>query len=372
MKRGCWIVAVLFSAGLLASGIRADEPDGDKASTGVTLITINAHNMTPKETLDEIGKQAHVSFGLQGEMWNQQGIKKTIDVDLTNKPFWSAVDQVCEDANLQLQTNFSGSTSSVIMVSPLHGHQKAAPLPMFESQGLRVKAVSFNRNQTINFANPEQAQDNCSIQVAVYADPAMKISSLSQAISVTEALDDAGHSFLPEHHSANLFSGGVEKSLIYQRQVPLTYPDGAGKKMSSLKFSMEMTVSDETDSLSIDKPLEAEETTKNFGDVSVTFHSLKKISPGTYELKIGLTSDKQHGGNMFAIAQSAELLDAEGHAFRNYGGGGGGGRTVEYSLSYVSGNGDNTTGDPARWVVELPTKSHTVTVPVEFKDLPLP
>jgi len=109
----------------------------------------------------------------------------------------------------------------------------------------------------------------------------------------------------------------------------------------------------------------------------VTFHSLKKIANGMYELKIGITRDDQGGNNAWNLVQTAQLLDSKGRAYNNNGGGGGGqGDMADYTVNYQPINNgqvdDSPAGEPAKWVLELPTKSHTIKLPVEFKDLPLP
>ncbi len=62
-------------------------------------------------------------------------------------------------------------------------------------------------------------------------------------------------------------------------------------------------------------------------------------------------------------------------------GGGGGNGIFEYTMIYsTSPNGAGmrmknekvATGVPAKWVLEVPTKSHLIKLPVEFKDLALP
>ena len=376
-------LARLFIGAIAAAGIAVTVWGADDAATpaagnikdDVTHITINAHNMTPKETFDEIARQAHVEFGDNNNVFNQTNrnffgrqVKKTIDVDLTDRPFWSAVMEICDQCNLSVQPSYNNGDQRIMLYN---GGKQGKP-PTFEKDGFLVQAMSFNRQQSINYANPSQTMNNCGIQVAVYADPALKVASFDQNVKTDAAVDDAGNSWMPDGNQPR-FGGAQQKSLMYNCQAPLKFPDNAGKKLTSLKFTMSMKVSDETDSLTVDKPLEAEETTKELGDVTVTFHSLKKTGNG-YELKITMSiPDNQQPGNMFTLAQGGKLTDENGKSYSNFGGGGGGSnRKLEYTINYGFNGGGTPPGDPVKWVLEVPTKTHDLTVPVEFTDMPLP
>jgi hypothetical protein len=207
-----------------------------------------------------------------------------------------------------------------------------------------------------------------------FIDPALKVVSFDQNVKTDSAVDDAGNSWAPDQNNQRVYYGGNnQKSLMYQCQVPLKFPDNAGKKLTSLKFTISMKVGDESDSLSVDKPLEAEETSKELGDLTVTFRSLKKNANG-YELKIGMSTANQNTNNLFTLAQTAKLTDANGKSYNNFGGGGGGSNNkLEYTINYgVNGNPNNAPGEPVKWVLEVPTKTHEMQLPVEFSDLPLP
>ena len=53
-------------------------------------------------------------------------------------------------------------------------------------------------------------------------------------------------------------------------------------------------------------------------------------------------------------------------------GNGNGRQKAEYTYTY-SFNGQGTQpGEPTKWVIEIPTKTHELKVPVEFTDMALP
>lgn len=267
----------------------------------------------PQDVFDELGKQSGVKFSTNGNLWEQESMSAENDIDLTNRPFWSAVNQVCGLWNITPQMNYGMNNGSKrIMLQQVYGNNaptgegQKSKVPTFESEGFVVQAVSFNRQQSINYAAREQSQNFCSLQLMVFVDPSLHLLSFNQSARATEAVDDAGNSMVPDQRNNSFYGGSGQSSLIYSITVPLKFPDAPGKKISRLKCVLAMRGSDSVDTMTVDKPLEAPESTKAFGDISVTFHSIKKSSNG-YELKIGVTNDgdNQGGNNFWNMIQSA-------------------------------------------------------------------
>jgi hypothetical protein len=160
-------------------------------------------------------------------------------------------------------------------------------------------------------------------------------------------------------------------SLLFDCDVPLKYPNNPGKKIARLKGSLQLRVADKMDSLTIDKPLQAAQTSKTIGNITVTFYSLKKMAEPNYQLSVSLDGNALGGETVWLLLQNHErLLDDKGREFRYVGGGSAWNR---YTVNYIRNVGEDApVGDPAKWVIELPSKSHTMRVPFEFKNLPLP
>jgi hypothetical protein len=357
----------------------------------VTLITMHL-KASPKDSFDELAKQSGVKFTADNNLWEQDNMQDDLQIDLDKKPFWSALDELSEVCNVRAQSvvNFNSggfgnnnNNARRLVLFPAGPHPDKAKPPTFESDGFMVQALSFNRQQSVNYTSPQMSQGSCSVQIMVYVDPAIHVSSFSQNIRPTSAVDDKGQSMLLESNGNTIAYGGNRaSSLIYPAAIALKYPENAGKKIADLKFTLQLRGSTQVDSINVDKPLDSAEVTKDFGDTTVIFHSLKKLPrPGNYEMKVGFMSDSDEGtNNLYSMLQSAQLLDSKGHAFYAMPGGGTSGNgTAEYTMTYSTNmngmrmGGENAaSGPPVKWVLELPTKSHAIKLPVEFKDLPLP
>jgi hypothetical protein len=345
---------------------------------GVTLVNLHLKQTVAEDAFLAVGKIGGVKFSPNGNVWDQDASQVPNDIDFTDKPFWPAVQEMCAMWHVTLSNNFNSGRHFMVNAAPLTGpNQTWQSFPHYVTEGFLVEATGFNLN--MNYNNPTFS--NCNVQLRVYVDPALRVLTFNGAGRVQEAVDDAGHSMvMNQGNGGGFFSGPNQRTLVYDCSVPLKYPSpAAGKKIAHLKCTVQLRAGDKMETLTIDDPMKASQTSKQFGDTKVTFRSLKH-NGGNYELKatIARTDDDGNGGNndWQMLQNSAQLLDSEGNPYQ-YGGGGGGssrGGVYNYSIYYNTGGGgeDAPKGDPAKWTIELPVDSHIMRVPVEFSDLPLP
>jgi len=372
-----------LSAALLPGADLPVEPTANPtAPAGVTLVNIHLKQALPEEVFGELAKQGGVKIAAMGSLWDQDSLQTPMDVDFTNKPFWPAMKEACGLWSISIQSNRMGRDNGRKITLVRRGTRinagKTQPRPSCQSNGCLIEAVSFNRNQNLSYDNPDAAQDSCNLNLMVYLDPALHVRNFNSNVSAEQAMDDQGNSMLAAKNNSNVFYGGMsEPGLIHSFSVPLKFPDNAGKKIAAFKCTLTLRAADKMEALSIDKPLAAAEASKDFAGTTITFQSLKKSEARKgYELAVNVASDSDLAQNngVWELLQTAQLLDDKGHAFRYSGGnGGGGGGNDDYTVYYSTMRGDDATqGEPAKWIIELPTQVHVVKVPVEFKDLPLP
>jgi hypothetical protein len=372
-----FLLGATLAACLLA--VRTWAQDAAATQPGPAVVNIHMKQALAEDVFDELAKQGGIKFSTNGgNLWEQDAMQSGIDIDLTNRSFWSATLECCDLWNLSIQPNYNNNGAGRrVMLQQLGPRRRQGKLPVCESQGFVVQAVAFNRQQTVNYTSPDNNQNYCSVQLTVYVDPSIHLQSLNQTVKADEAVDDGGHSMLPDANNNMFYGGGQAASLIYNCNVPLKYPDNAGKKIADLKCTLQMRGSDKAETMTVDKPLTADESTKSFGALSITFQSLKKTGGGNYELKLSVSRDDPNGGgNDWNLLQNGQLTDEKGRLF-SYAGGGGGGNdgngNASYTINYNSFNGGETAhGEPAKWAIELPANAHTIKVPLEFKDLALP
>src|SRR5205814_144801 len=138
---------------------------------GVTLVNLHLKQALPEDVFFMLGKQGGIKFAPNGNAWDQEAMQVPMDIDFTDRPFWSAVHEVCGMWHVTLQNDFGNSTRRRMMVNPpppAGSGQSWQPLPHFEAQGFWVEATGFN--QSLSYNNP--AGNSCNVQLRVYADPA--------------------------------------------------------------------------------------------------------------------------------------------------------------------------------------------------------
>ncbi|MGD0388849.1 MAG: hypothetical protein ABSC42_07840 [Tepidisphaeraceae bacterium] len=376
------VLGVLISMSIIAG--RAIAQTSQKATTattvpaatrpGVTLINLHLKQAVAQDVFDELARQADVKFTTNGNIWDQDSLQIPKDVDFTDRTFWSAVWEACGLWNLSIQQNYSNDLTRRIMLfstGQMPGGDMPK-LPVYETDGFVIQALSFSRQQNVNYAHPGGASNFCNVQLRVYIDPALRVQSFNSAARTDQAVDDAGNSMKADVKSRMSFVGSSPpRSLLFDCNVPLKYPDNPGKKIAHLKGSLQLRVADKMDSLTVDKPLAAAEISKSIGNRTVTFHSLKKMAEPNYQLSVSFDVNTIGSDTVWQLLQNnAQLLDDKGRQFQEVGGSG---TWNKYTVNYVRHAGeDSPIGDPVKWVIELPSKAHTMRVPFEFKDLPLP
>ncbi|MGD0769269.1 MAG: hypothetical protein ABSB42_13880 [Tepidisphaeraceae bacterium] len=340
----------------------------------VTLINLHLKQAVPQLVFDELAKQAGVTFTTNGNIWNQDSLQIPKDIDFTDRLFWSAVWEACDLWNLSIQQNYDNNSVrriTLFSTGQLPGGDQRK-LPVYETDGFVIQALTFTRQQTLNYAQPESTSGFCTVQARVYVDPALRVQSVNSTARTDQAVDDAGNSMRPAANNRPDFVGvNMPRSLLFDCAVPLKYPHNPGKKIAHLKGALQLRVADNMDSLTIDNPLQAAQTAKTIGNVTVTFYSLEKSADANYQLTVSLFGNALGGEAIWLLLQNNEqLLDDKGRHFSYVGGNSAWNQyTVNYTRTPAE---DAPIGDPAKWTIELPSKVHTMRVPFEFKDLPLP
>jgi hypothetical protein len=159
----------------------------------------------------------------------------------------------------------------------------------------------------------------------------------------------------------------------------LSWSPKLGKRMSVFRASARFLVEARSESWEIAEPLKAQNLVKQVGQIKLTVRGVTKQNENSYSVKISI--DQPQGPNpqesplsdYNTLQQSIRLVDTDGRAWQNAGGGGGGNwNHLEYEMTFYNGGGGVPAGEPTKVVWRVPTQLKEMTVPIEFKDLPIP
>jgi len=149
------------------------------------IVTLKESNAPIKEVLDKISKQT----GYQIDLWNPPN--QSITVDCVRTPFWKVIDQVSEQAGLNLQQGYGDER---IRLNP----NGSSPRYIDYSGPFRIAAQSLQQNKFVDLTNAKATNrtENLTLQYTVFSEPKMPILGLGEA-KILAAFDADGNSMIP-------------------------------------------------------------------------------------------------------------------------------------------------------------------------------
>jgi hypothetical protein len=303
------------------------------------------------------------------EMWNQRQIPKQISVDFQQKPFWSAMLELCE----QTKVGFSphGNPGEI----RLSNHRQFSGKTVKEG-AFTIVATNASRRMSVNYGSEQTPQNNLNLQFYVLPDPSLEVISGRQLMTVLEAIDADGKSL---KRDSDQYGDMYSRQIAWNSNASLD-PNTTAKSLKSFKGLTRFTVVTESETLEVPDILNAKDVTKAAAWRTVTVKELKKIDHG-YQLSISYQTTGTPDNDLANAAQPSniQLLDADGNAYvaNGYSGGGNSRTGMNYEITFIdpaSRRGGNAPSvkEPAKLVWQIPTKSRGLVVTFEMNDMPLP
>jgi hypothetical protein len=329
-------------------------------------------------------------------------------------PFWKAIDQLCEAAQLQHNPSVHVGVGPREPTFPLTDSTMRPIMPSSDDGPFRVSLMSLDYERHLSYAvvgagirpqlgrnpmnpagrRPQAAAparpnpmmtEQFTAHLVVTAEPRLSLSQ-SGAIQVIEAEDDLGHSLVASGKAAPVFNRyagyfGVLNGSVMQLQVPLDRPETAGARIKKLRGVIPLTVSSRRpDPLIV--PLN-QGVGKRFenADVELTVHEIRSV-PASRQTLIELSINPKERATTADLAEpdafnavyrpdtqrlQLEVIDPRG-------------RVIPWFLSVVNSETSRVTltltNVPAPAALKE-LRYHTLTratinVPFEFDDIPMP
>jgi len=367
------VLSVVMAGALPAAWAAQAEP-GEQPATSpttpatVTLVNLHLNQALPQTVFAELAKQGGIRITADADLWQRPAMQEPLDVDFSNRPFWLAVRDACRMCSLQIRPVGTGGGRSILL-SPTRNSRASQPRPVCESNGCVIEAVAFAHRLSVNYVEPDVFRESCGLELMVYMDPALLVRKVNANIRADQAVDDQGNSMLADKPGDPSDGYLFAQALVCDCTAALKYPASVGKKIADFKCTLSLQNVDKSETLTIDQPLDAAETSKDFAGTTITFESLQRSAQGGYELKAhaARANDRAPNEPAYQLFQAGQLLDVNGRAFHQESiSAAGNNCTIRYSRN---GDAGITHGQPVKWIIELPTQVHVMMIPVEFKDL---
>ncbi len=328
-------------------------------------------------------------------------------------PFWKAIDQLCEAAQLQPNPSSYGAVNPREPTFLLTDGAMRAVMPNSDDGPFRVSLLSLDYERHISYAmvgagmglrpqlgknagarRPQAAtvrrpkpvtSDQFTAHLIVAAEPRLSLSQ-NGALHVVEAEDNLGNSLVPSSNSGPVFNRvagyfGVVSGSVMQLQATLHRPELAGTRIKKLRGVIPLAVSSRRpDPLIVPLNQGAGKHFEN-PDVELTLHEIRS-NPTTRQTLIELSIKVKERGTIAEAGESdafnavyrfdtqrlqLEIFDSRG-------------RVVPWFPSPVDSETSRVTLTLTNLPAPAPLKElryHTLTratinVPFEFKDIPMP
>ena len=195
-----------------------------------------------------------------------------------------------------------------------------------------------------------------------------------------ECVTDTGHDMRNAAAPQQVWrpsSGGVNGPM--ETMFTLAAPDPAAKRIARLAITARFVLQKRTLTLDVPNVMGLKNATHFIGGFRLVIKDVNKVTDGRYAYELSLHRDNrsQADWDLFRALLDrypCRLLDAEGNALQSTGGGASfsGDQMTKSSTLITEPRNGVAVGEPAKLVWEFPEEIQQVTVPLVFRDVPLP
>jgi len=346
----------------------------ENRTTGASLITIHMKKASPKEVFAEISRQASAELRPNPiNLWESK-TWPTADIDIDRQPFWLAIQDVCTRFGVVPQNNMA---MEMVIGDRTAGPKLWGEAPYVVSGPFLVVCGYINRSHSVDLNQAKNIRRSCTVQFMIYPEPKMRVLQGTHSARIDEAMDEKGNSLampaLPPDvtYNTNNWPWNMSASLMPQVNTGtrITTLRGAGRFIIQTRSES----AEVNDILNLRGPVEKVVGGKRF--------KLKEIRRQGNQYVAMLTLYRagwsQNDWNyMMYPQQTFRMLDARGVPLMRLGNGSSGGgpdqMDIDIQFQRQNWNGTENAGEPVKLVWEVPTETKEISVPFEFKDLPLP
>lgn len=356
---------------------RALKQIDENRRVGQSLITLRLKDVPVRQAFEALGRQARAELKpFPDSLWQDQFASAKVSIDVERQPFWTVLRTLSKETGVDV-----GSVNGEPRWVASDGQTAAARAVV--TGPFLVMASQIHRSQSVDLTQPQvQLEDDFGIHFGVMAEPKLRVLSALTVAKLDEVVDDAGNSLLPdkqqEFDEEELFNPNIGHESVYPMTAWLKYPaKNPGRVIARLRGTARFTVQVESEKL--DLPVKkVRGTVRSYQSVPLTFGELQKAND-VWQLKVHSSVNEEHPAweeLQNSLMQQLKVVDSRGqpldhHGYNSNSGQNGMEITLTFGPSHRPEDGRQS-GDPARIVWEIPTRTRTLTVPFEFKDLKMP
>ena len=337
----------------------------DDRELAATPITVHLTDASPQAVLDAIAKQAHVQFSaaaidLAGP---------AISIDVEKKPFWLAMKELCGKASLNVRRSHDSTRMVIVreIGSPMAG-------PSVISGPFVVSVDSAQLSAWVPFANPAQANRDCSLQVSLFLEPRLKL--VSGKLEIKKIVDENGDSLM---RGGAIVAPPFDHECDYQWITQLRLASNrTSRRIALIQAEAHLLVQTEWETAEVGDIVHARNVERSVGPRRFRMNELVQ-NDHRYTLDMTLFRgdlNAEDWRNFGSPGTRVVLLDEQDKALFSVGGSASANAEEANYRQVFSTEGPGMTkekmGAPVKLKWQLPLKVREVVLPVKFEDLPMP
>lgn len=339
-----------------------------KAATTGTTVTFTANNLPLSDVFAAIEKQTgNRMIDNREDQGNEPGANKTqVTIDLKDEPFWSAIDQILDQAKLGVYSYGGENALSIVSTGASGGlrHGRA-----YYNGPFRIEAVEVQGQR--NLRQPEQK--SLKLQLEIAWEPRLRPIALSQPAADLKATTDQGSELTLAQPDAVLdveVPGGTQAAEII---LPFELPPRDVKQITSLRGKLLALVPGRQVKFQFHDLGNAAGKTQRRGGVQVTIDDVRKNNE-IWEVHMRLALDEDNGALQshrdWVFQNVSVLVDKDGNTIDNAGLETTRQTRNEVGVAYLFDLPNGIEG--LSWVYETPAAIVELPVEYELNDIELP
>lgn len=345
--------------------------------TGPSIITIKADRITPAELFARVSEQCGVKLETMPPNLFDSMRDNRLSIDIDHQPFWPAMKTMTEKTGLSL----TGWNNDMKLTS---GQNVQGPTVV--SGPYQITATNIQRSRMVDLGSGASG-NTFVVQLMIMAEPKLKMTRASGGAKLETAVDENGASLVPAGGDGRVDYGYYSSmGNMWHVQAALADVPNIGKRIATLRGSVEAVLCTRSERIEIAQVLDAKNVDKAIGDASITLVEVARRGNDGFELRLrarlnSASAVNANGGGgggdldwtRFPM-QAIRLLDANGRQLQSRGSSASVTNNVyETTLQYAMlGLDGSPTGEPVTLVWDVPVETKPITIPFEFKDLPVP
>lgn len=358
----------------------------DNRLVGMTLVTLNLHDVPPAQAYAELARQARGPLLTDPANLLSQKNLKPVSLIGDHQPLWKMLQSLAAQCDLEV----TGITqrNREIGLGLARGNADWQDKPIMLSGPLLIRADQLLRISTARLRSHDVIQE-FNIALTVFAEPKLKVMDYSGTVKLLEVVDDKGNSLIPPggEVTPNVETFGNQREGTTSRWeigATLHYPKGVGTKIAVFRGTTAVQV--RTRSATLDIPLmQARNLKRTVGGLRMVVKAADTNRCDFTIFRDGRNDAEWYGVRMQVSAGEAVLQDDKGRVVARSQNGveaddSPDGQRMEVRVRFARDLFDDGTkeskkpgfSEASRLIWEFPTEVRELSVPFEFRDLPIP